>query len=87
MIKLIHHPEGEHRLGDFLVENLKKADWKTFRAAVAFVKRSGVKHLAKPLKSFVPHGVVKISVGIDHGVTSAEGLADLLASVGSNGEV
>jgi hypothetical protein len=78
MITLIHHPEGERRLGDLLVENLQNGGWKTFRAAVAFVKRSGVKHLAKPLKSFTAHGVSKISAGIDQGVTSAEGLTDLL---------
>ncbi|HTV43263.1 MAG TPA: phospholipase D family protein [Candidatus Sulfotelmatobacter sp.] len=87
MIQLIHHPEGEQRLGDFLAENLKKPSWKVFRAAVAFVKRSGVKHLAKPLGSFITHGTTKISVGIDHGVTSAEGLADLLVAVGSSGGV
>ena len=87
MITLIHHPEGEKRLGDLLVENLQKGGWKTFRAAVAFVKRSGVKHLAKPLKAFAAHGVSKISAGIDQGVTSAEGLTDLLAAVQPNGEV
>lgn len=87
MITLIHHPEGEKRLGDLLVENLQKGGWKTFRAAAAFVKRSGVKHLAKPLKSFTAHGVSKILAGIDQGVTSAEGLTDLLAAVQPNGEV
>jgi HKD family nuclease len=87
MITLIHHPEGEKRLGDLLVENLQKSGWKTFRAAVAFVKRSGVKHLAKPLKAFAAHGVSKISAGIDQGVTSAEGLTDLLAAVQPTGEV
>jgi hypothetical protein len=73
-ITLIHHPEGEKRPGDLPVENLQKGSWKNFRAAVAFVKRSGVKHLAKPLKSFTAHGVSNISAGIDQGVTSAEGL-------------
>ncbi len=87
MITLIHHPEGEKRLGDLLVENLQRHDWKSFRAAVAFVKRSGVKHLAKPLKTFTAHGVSKISAGIDQGVTSAEGLTDLLGAVQPNGEV
>ncbi len=87
MIKFIHHPEGEPRLGDLLLRNFKKGGWKTFRAAVAFVKRSGVKHLAKPLRSFSAHGVPKISVGIDQGVTSVEGLTDLLAAVQPTGEV
>lgn len=87
MITLIHHPEGEKRLGDLLVENLQKGRWISFRAAVAFVKHSGVKHLARALRVFAAHGISKISAGIDQGVTSAEGLTDLLAAVQPNGEV
>ena len=87
MITLIHHPEGEKRVGDFLVENLQRVDWKTFRAAVAFAKRSGVKYLEKPLKLFGVHGTIKISVGIDLEGTSAEALTDLLAAVQPAGEV
>ena len=87
MITLIHHPEGEKRLGDFLVENLQKGSWKTFRAAVAFAKCSGVKYLVKPLKLFGVHGTTKISVGIDLEGTSAEALTDLLAAVQPTGEV
>jgi HKD family nuclease len=87
MITLIHHPEGEQRLGDFLIRNLTKGEWTHFGAAVAFVKRSGVKHLAAPLKAFVTRSSVKVSVGVDHGVTSVEGLEDLLEAVQPSGSV
>jgi len=40
MISLIHHPEGQKRLGELLVENLSSSQWTTFRAAVAIVKIS-----------------------------------------------
>lgn len=86
MISLIHHPEGEKRLGDLLVENLSHAKWNLFRAAVAFVKRSGTKHVASALKSFLERGEVKLSVGIDHLGTSFEGLGELLDALGDKGE-
>ena len=69
------------------MENLQSGGWKTFRAAVAFAKRSGVKHLAKPLKLFGTHCKTKISVGVDQEGTSAEALTDLLAAVQPTGEV
>lgn len=86
MIALIHHPEGSKRLGELLVDNLLQREWLLFRAAVAFVKQSGTKHLAGPLQSFLEHGAVRMSVGIDHRGTSAEGLRDLLDSLGKKGE-
>jgi len=56
MITLIHHPDGPHRLGDLLVANLSVTKWTHFRAAVAFVKNSGVKHIKGPLQDFLTHG-------------------------------
>lgn len=47
MITLIHHPDDPKRMGDLLVENLSNAKWISFRAAVAFVKSSGVKHISR----------------------------------------
>lgn len=87
MIELIHHPEGAERLGDLLVKNLASGKWKTFRAAVAFAKRSGVKHLVKPLQAFMPHRVARISVGLDQGGTSVEGVTDLLNAIQPTGEL
>jgi hypothetical protein len=86
MITLIHHPEGDQRLGDLLVENLQKNIWKSFRGAVAFAKRSGVKHLAASLKQFSSHGVTKIIIGVDQEGTSAEALTELLASIQPTGD-
>ena len=86
MMKFIHHPAHPHRLGDFLRENLTR-DWTDFRAAVAFVKSSGVKHLAEPLATFARKSRVDVVVGIDHGGTSYEGLRDLLSAVGPSGRV
>jgi len=45
MISLVHHPDDEKRLGDLLIGHLSDGRWTVFRAAVAFVKNSGVKHI------------------------------------------
>src|SRR5205823_10607502 len=87
MIALVHHPEDETRLGDLLQKNFRDSTWLQFRAAVAFAKLSGTKHLCPYLQQFVRTGAVKLSVGIDHHGTSFEALNELLTSVGSNGEV
>lgn len=88
-VRLIYEPTGKPRLGDVLSSLLRGGDiWKEFRAAVAFVKASGVRHLASPLQGFVDGGgKVKIVVGVDHRGTSIEGLAMLLKVVGSVGEI
>lgn len=85
-MKLVYQPAPRHRLGDLLREELAR-DWTDFRAAVAFVKSSGVRHLAEPLANFSRKGRIDLVVGIDHGGTSYEGLRDLMASVGSGGRV
>jgi HKD family nuclease len=86
MIALIHHPDDESRLGDLLRNNLCHHKWRVFRAAVAFAKISGTKHLCPHLPQFLQTGDVKLSVGIDHKGTSFEALDALLASLGKNGE-
>lgn len=86
MTTVIYNPEGCRRLGDVLVQNLLSRKWLVFRAAVAFVKQSGTKHLAEPLRTFLGHGSAKISVGIDHRGTSVEGLTELLSALGERGE-
>src|SRR5438552_2031319 len=87
MITIVDNPQGSKRLGDLLVERLQSDAWTSFRAAVAFAKRSGVKHIAKDLRAFAHRANVKISIGIDHCGTSAEAVADLLATVEKKGEV
>lgn len=80
-------PEGEFRLGDYLKQSFADVRWNEFRAAVAFVKYSGTKHIRQRLADFAQRASVKVSVGIDSGGTSVEGLADLLKALEDHGEV
>src|SRR5690606_31973892 len=87
-IDFIPHPTAPIRLGQFLINALQSEEWTEFRAAIAFVKRSGTKHIREALKAFAASGkAVKISAGIDGLCTSAEGLVDLVQAVGENGQV
>lgn len=85
-MEILHQPGESGRLGDWLQANLTGA-WGHFRAAVAFVKRSGVKHVAAQLAAFAKKGKVEIVVGIDHQGTSYEGLEGLLRAASPNGRV
>ena len=82
----MRQPDESGRLGDWLKANLDR-DWTHFRAAVAFVKRSGVKHVAAQLAAFAKARQVRIVVGVDHEGTSYEGLEELLRAVSPNGQV
>lgn len=82
----LSQPHGE-RLGDLLVQRLRDPSWQVFRAAVAFVKRSGVKHLIDDLHAFGSRAQVKMAVGVDLGGTSLEGLSALFESLEGHGEV
>lgn len=84
--QFLGQPAQANRLGDILISNLER-DWTHFRAAIAFVKRSGVKHIAGPLSRFAKSRTVEIIAGIDHGGTSYEGLRDLLAAVQPTGRL
>ena len=85
-MELMRQPDESGRLGDWLKANLDR-DWTHFRAAVAFVKRSGVKHVAAQLAAFAKARQVQIVVGVDHEGTSYEGLEELLRAVSPNGQV
>jgi hypothetical protein len=84
-MQFITQPFGTVRLGDFLLGHLSDPQWTIFRAAIAFVKRSGTQFIREPLREFTSRGQSKISVGVDLYGTSKEGLCDLLenTSVGS----
>ena len=77
-MQFIIQPFGEVRLGNFLISHLADPQWAAFRAAVAFVKRSGTRFIRQPLRDFSETAQVRISVGIDMYGTSREGLSDLL---------
>lgn len=82
MTRLVHTPHGDPRLGDLLIEKLESKESSVFTAAVAFVKRSGVQHLAEALTRFGERGgVTRIAVGVDLDGTTSEGLRLLLESV------
>ena len=75
------------RLGDLLNHRLQDRVWTTFRAAVAFVKRSGVDRIAASLGAFARRGHVRMTLGIDVHGTSVEGLESLLNCLGGQGEI
>ncbi|MET0623651.1 MAG: hypothetical protein ABW250_11775 [Pyrinomonadaceae bacterium] len=83
----ISQPEAAFRVGDFINSHLRQEEWTEFRAAIAFVKLSGVRHVREALREFSCRARVKISVGIDLGGTSKEGLVELLRCVDKHGEV
>jgi HKD family nuclease len=83
----VTQPFGDVRLGNFLIESLNGDRWTSFRAAVAFVKYSGVKHVARPLSRFAQRASVRLAAGIDAGGTSYEGLSGLLDALAGRGDL
>ena len=83
---VIAQPIGQIRLGDWLNSNLQ-GDWAGFRAAVAFVKKSGVRYIETALTGFAQSKSVEIIAGVDHQGTSYEGLKALLDAVSPNSRV
>ena len=74
-VKLLKQPGNEEqRIGDFLNHQLSNESWTHFYFASAFVKRSGVKHIAQKLASFSDTHEVKVICGVDMGGTSVEGV-------------
>lgn len=69
-------------LGTRLTDALADQQWTRLDAAVAFVKMSGVAHLAPPLQAFATRSQVRITVGIDQQGTSLEGLQNLWLVLG-----
>ncbi len=85
-MELIFQPRPSLRLGDYLKRNLN-TEWEVFRAAIAFVKRSGTQHITTELKNLANRARVELLVGIDHQGTSVEALGDLMEAVQPNGQV
>jgi HKD family nuclease len=68
--------------------NRADSPYHSFQAAIAFVKRSGVRHIKQGITGFIEQGnYVRIVVGVDQQVTSFDGLSDLLDSLGDTGEL
>lgn len=87
MKKLIHLPQGASHLGDLLNQDLRSGHWKEFRAAVAFARLSGVKHISQSLTQFATTGRIILTIGVKDLPTTEEALKKLLATVGPSGEV
>jgi len=85
--EFLAHPSGTFRIGDFLKQGFTDARWTEFRAAVAFVKRSGTKHIREALDAFSTRAKVRISAGIDADGTSMEGLSDLMNAIEGRGDL
>lgn len=85
-MRIISQPSNADRLGEFLKRNLT-FDWSELRIAVAFVKRSGTKHIVKEISKFAEVSKVEIIAGIDHQGTSIEGLQDLLDAIRPRGKI
>ena len=71
-------------LGTRLTDALADSHWTRLDAAVAFVKMSGVVHLAPWLYDFANRGQVRITAGIDQQGTSLEGLQNLWLVLGGS---
>lgn len=68
------------RFGVELTDLLTNDYWTRFDVAVAWVRRSGLRHIRPTLTEFLQRGgVIRFVVGIDIENTSKEGLEDLLA--------
>lgn len=86
-MEFLSQPFATRRLGDHLRDELASARWAEFLAAVAFAKRSGTVHVVSGLHSFARRGRVRMSVGLDHGGTSLEGVEDLWGALDGHGEL
>lgn len=68
------------RFGTTLINLLQSGVWTSLDVTVAWVRASGITHLAPALSGFLKNGnAVRITVGIDFDNTTQEGLDDLLA--------
>lgn len=82
-MKVVANPHDQHRLGDFLLDGLR-SDAVRFDGAVAFARRSGVRHLAPAIRRFSAGRPFHLVVGIDLHSTSIEALEMLLDAAGEN---
>lgn len=87
MVRFIHQPNSSSRTGEIIRNELGGGTWTEFRAAIAFVKFSGVRHISSELGAFAQSHAVRIAVGVDLKGSSREGLQELLSTLKGRGEV
>jgi len=77
---VIYNQALAHRFGVALARLLESGEWSVFEAAVAWVRRTGTRHLLPSLRKFLAEGrEVRLTIGVDFESTSKEGLEDLLS--------
>ena len=87
-VQLLSQPNDEgNRLGEFIKDQLGNPEWESHIAAVAFVKKSGVRHIYDEIQNFANQGEIRIIVGVDLEGTSIEGLTLLREALNGNGNV
>jgi Fe-S cluster assembly iron-binding protein IscA len=89
-MRVISQPSFGIPLGSLLNDALlcENRTFSRVKAAVAYVKRSGVQHIAAALKKFITNGgTAEFAIGIDQGGTTAEGLNQLLEIIENNGRI
>lgn len=76
---MLYNQPLAHRFGTALADDIESGKWQSLEFAVAWVRRSGTKHLEASFSKFLHSGGFgQITVGIDIENTSEEGLRDLL---------
>ncbi|HEY0322807.1 MAG TPA: phospholipase D family protein [Pyrinomonadaceae bacterium] len=81
---LFYNQPSAHRFGVEVIKELESGSWNVFEVGVAWVRRSGMKHILPALRAFLHSGgIFRITVGIDIHNTSKEGLEDLLSLGGA----
>ncbi len=86
-VVFIPQPNAELSALSFLRQHFVDQQWTSFRAAVAFAKRSGVRHIAKALRDFSARADVNITVGVTMEGSSRQGLQGLLRSLEGRGKL
>src|SRR5579871_4470790 len=88
-VRLLRQPDGGAPHGAVLLEALADPAWTTVRAAMAYTKLNGVRHLSASLKDFVERGGdCKMVMGIHPQGSSLEAIEELyLILDGAGGEL
>ena len=85
LFAMLYNQPVAHRFGIALQELFEQDDWVNADIAVAWVRRSGTRHIVPSLRQFIARGgTLRVIVGIDIENTSQEGLEDLLSLAGAS---
>ena len=78
-MQAVLQPYSGRTIGQFLIEGLMNQDTLSFVGAIAFAKRSGIRHLMPYMHKLIQRGgEIRLAIGVDQQGTSYEALSDLL---------